>query len=153
MNNIELMSYANIILAQYNLKDKFHFDVQNTFIRVYNDSRTYEVLYNNIYVQDNKEDIIAYELYKIIRTFSNDFDIINTSLHLSKKFAKLQSEYDDLIYKFKCVSNTLEGREYIYNKMKKSYQQMQKTCANLKIKNSNLHEKIDHLISLLGRGK
>lgn len=48
MNNIELMSYANIILAQYNLKDKFHFDVQNTFIRVYNDSRTYEVLYNNI---------------------------------------------------------------------------------------------------------
>lgn len=153
MNNIELMSYANIILAQYNLKDKFHFDVQNTFIRVYNDSRTYEVLYNNIYVQDNKEDIIAYELYKIIRTFSNDFDIINTSLHLSKKFAKLQSEYDDLIYKFKCVSNTLEGREYNYNKMKKSYQQMQKTCANLKIKNSNLHEKIDHLISLLGRGK
>lgn len=153
MSNVELMSYANIILAQYNLKDKFHFDVQNTFIRVYNDSRTYEVLYNNKYVQDNKEDIIAYELYKIIRTFSNDFDIINTSLHLSKKFAKLQSEYDDLIYKFKCVSNTLEGREYNYNKMKKSYQQMQKTCANLKIKNSNLHEKIDHLISLLGRGK
>ena len=37
-----------------------------------------------IYVQDNKENIIAYELYKIIRTFSNDFDIINTSLHLSK---------------------------------------------------------------------
>lgn len=109
--------------------------------------------YITIYVQDNKEDIIAYELYKIIRTFSNDFDIINTSLHLSKKFAKLQSEYDDLIYKFKCVSNTLEGREYNYNKMKKSYQQMQKTCANLKIKNSNLHEKIDHLISLLGRGK
>ena len=37
--------------------------------------------------------------------------------------------------------------------MKKSYQQMQKTCVNLKIKNSNLHEKIDNLISLVMEGK
>lgn len=153
MTDNELMSYAEKILSHYRLGSNFHFDIRETTIRVYNDSKAYENLYNDIYVKDNKEDIVAYELYKIIRTFSNDFDIINATLQLSKKFAKLQSEYDDLIYKFKSVSNTLEARDHTYNKMKKSYQQMQKTCANLKIKNSNLHEKIDHLFSLLGVGK
>ena len=153
MNNIELMSYANKILAQYNLKDKFHFDVQPTYIRVYNDSKTYEVLYSDIYTNLAKEQIVSYEINNIIKLFADVSFTINNTLQLYKRYNKLKSDYDELVLNFKSISNTLAGKEHIYNKMKKSYQQMQKTCANLKIKNSNLHEKIDHLITLLGGGK